>query len=96
MRKYEIIRVIQTRIIENVNDYNEYIDATESHGSFTIEALNLYRAVVAARKCVTRDYDDAIEAWESYYYPDWLEVWEIGSDGMYTDVRRYVLPMYDM
>lgn len=96
MRKYEVFRMIQTKIIDDVHDDDEYMDATEQHGSFTVTAPNLFRAVVAARKRETKDYDDAIEAGESYYYLDWLEVWEVGSNGMYTGVRRYVLPMYDM
>ena len=95
MRKYEITRVIQTRIMD-VDDYDAYMDATESHGSRIIEAPNLYRAVVTARKWETADYDDAIASGESFYYADWLEVWEVDDDGMYTSVRRYVLPMYDM
>lgn len=96
MRKYEIIRVIQEKIIEDVNDYDEYMDATKQNGFFTVEAPNLFRAVVAARKWETQDYDDAVANGESYYYPDWLEVWEVGSNGMYTGVRRYVFPMRDM
>ena len=95
-KQYEISYMIQTRIIENVHDYDEYLDATEQTSSRIIEASNLYRAVVKARKWETADYDDAIASGESYYYPDWLEVWEVGDDGMYTSVRRYVLPMYDM
>ena len=91
MRKYEICRMLQTKIIDNVNSYDEYLDATESHGSFTVEAPNLFRAVVEAHKREMQDYDDAIEFRDaSYCYPDWLEVWEVGDDGMYTSVRRYV------
>ena len=83
MKKYEILRVIQ-----------EHMGETRTNGFCTIEAPNLFRAVVAARKKETQDYDDAIESGDSYYYyPDWLEVWEVGDDGMYTSVRRYVLPM---
>ena len=94
MRKYEITRVIQTRIMD-VDDYDAYMDASESHGSRIIEAPNLFRAIVAMRKREVSDYDDAIEFGGSFYYPDWLEVWEVGDDG-YTSARRYVLPMYDM
>ena len=91
--KYEVIRAIQERIIEDVNNYDEYMDATRSCGSRTVEAPNLFRAVVTARKWETEDYDDAIESGDNYYYyPDWLEVWEV-SDGEYTSVRRYVFPM---
>jgi hypothetical protein len=95
MKKYEISRVIQERIIENINNYDEYSEATRTNGSRTVEAPNLFRAVVAARKMETADYDDAIASGEAYYYPDWLEVWEVGDDG-YTNVRRYVLLMRDM
>lgn len=96
MKKYEVIRVIQEKIAD-VNNYDEYMDATRQNGSFTIEAPNLFRAVVTARKRETQEYDDAIEFGDNYYYyPDWLEVWEVGDDGMYTNVRRYVLPMRDM
>lgn len=96
MRKYEIFRMVQTRIIDDVYDYDEYMDATEQHGYFTVEAPNLFRAVVAARKWETQDYDDAVANGENYYYIDWLEVWEVGDNGMYTGVRRYVFPMRDM
>lgn len=97
MKKYEIVRVIQEKTIENVHDYDEYADATSSCGSRTVEAPNLFRAVVAARKMETADYDDAIANRDNYYYyPDWLEVWEVGNNGAYTNVRRYVLPMRDM
>ena len=96
MRKYEVFRMTQTRIIEDVYDYDEYMDATADCGSFIVEAPNLYRAVVAARKWETADYDDAIASGESFYYADWLEAWEVGDDGMYTSVRRYVFPMRDM
>ena len=93
MRKYEIYCMIQTKIMKDVHDYDEYYYATENHGSFTVEAPNLYRAVAKARKWETANYDDAINGGESFYYPDWLEVWEVGDDGMYTGVRRYVFPM---
>lgn len=96
MKKYEISRVIQERLIENINNYDEYSEATRTNGSRTIEAPNLFRAVVMARKMETADYDDAIANRDNYYYyPDWLEVWEV-NDGAYTSVRRYVLPMRDM
>ena len=94
MKKFEILRMLQTKIIDNVNSYDEYLDATENHGSFTVEAPNLFRAIIIARKRETKAYDDAIEFGDNYYcYPDWLEVWEVGDDGMYTGVRRYVFPM---
>ena len=89
LKKYEISYMIQTRLLD-AHDYDEYLDATEQTSSRIVEAPNLYRAVVKARKWETADYDDA--SGESYY-PDWLEVWEVGDDGMYTSVRRYVLPM---
>ena len=95
MRQYEISRVIQTRIIEDIHDYDEYLDATSQRGSRIVEAANLYRAIVKARKKEMQEYDDAIAVGDSYYYPDWLEVWGVGDDGMYTSVRRYVLPMYE-
>ena len=86
MKKYEILRVIR-----------EHMGETRINGFRTIEASNLFRAVVAARKEETQDYDDAIESGDSYYcYPNWLEVWEVGDDGAYTEVRRYVLAMRDM
>ena len=92
---YEISRAIQTRIMDG-HDYEAYLAATKLCGSRIIEAANLYRAVVQARKRETQEYDEAVASGESYYYPDWLEVWEVGDDGAYTSVRRYVLPMYDM
>ena len=92
MRKYEISRAIQTRIM-NSPDYDEYLSATSVRGSYIVEAPNLFRAIIKARKREMQEYDDAIASGESYYYPDWLEVWEVGDDGMYTSVRRYVLPM---
>jgi thiaminase len=95
MKKYEILRMLQTKIIDNVNSYDEYLNATENHGSFTVVAPNLFRAVVMARKMETADYDDAVEVGDSYY-PDWLEVWEVSDTGAYTSVRRYVFPMRDM
>jgi hypothetical protein len=96
MKKFEILRMLQTKIIDNGNSYDEYLNATENHGSFTVEAPNLFRAVVMARKMETADYDDAIANRDNYYYPDWLEVWEVGNNGAYTSVRRYVFPMRDM
>ena len=95
MKRYEITLAVQEKIAD-VNNYDEYLNATKSCGSRTVEATNLYRAVVAARKRETQEYDEAIEVGDSYYYPDWLEVWEIGDDGLYSRVRRYVLPMRDM
>ncbi len=81
MKKYEIIRVIQKGA------------DVETNGFHTIEAPNLFRAVVVARKREIEDYDDAIANGDNYYYyPDWLEVWEV-DDGAYTSVRRYVFPM---
>ena len=96
MKKYEVIRVIQEKIAD-VNNYDAFMEATRSCGSHTVEAPNLFRAVVTARKQETQEYDNAIESGDAYYYyPDWLEVWEVGDDGAYTKVRRYVLPMRDM
>ena len=92
MRQYEISRVIQTRIMDG-HGYDAYLAATSVRGCYIVEAPNLFRAIVKARKREMQEYDDAIADGESYYYPDWLEVWEVGDDGMYTSVRRYVLPM---
>lgn len=92
MRKYEIYRLNNVVI----PGYTPETDETEQHGFATVEAPNLFRAVVAMRKWEAADADEAFDRGENYDYPDWLEVWEVGDDGIYTNVRRYVFPMRDM
>ena len=94
MRKYEIYRVVATGIIDDVNIYEDYYENTDIHGSMTIEAPNLYRAIVMMRKQEMRHYDEIVENNAYYDYPDFLEAYEI--DKVSFGARKYFLEMRDM
>lgn len=64
----------------------------KQNGSFTVEASNLYHAVITARKWEEEDWEASVANGEYHDFPDFFEVWEVGTDGMYTSVRRYVFP----
>ena len=94
MKKYEIYRVVATGIIDDVNSYDDYYENTDMHGFATIEAPNLYRAIVAMRKLEMQNYDDAIAVGVYYDYPAFLEAYEV--DNVPFGARKYFLEMRDM